>query len=399
MALVTGEEIVFTHLEEYTSNRTLTNEEINEKYIKGEVRIVTEQARYPLSSITTMLDSGDYLLNPEFQRRHRWSNIQKSLLMESFIMNVPIPPIFLYEDQYGHYEVMDGLQRLTAINDFYKDKYQLTGLKEWPELNGKSYSSLPLQIKKGIDRRYLSSIILLQETAKTEYEAKKLKQLVFDRINSGGVKLAPQESRNAIFNGPFNLLCIKLSENKTFKSLWDIAEPDIEIFESDSEGDIVRNKLHQEMQDVELVLRFFANRQREKLIKRSNLIDFLDNYLRYANAFSETTMAEMSTIFTETINFVYELLGKGAFRLYRQRSGRWSWYKKSTTAVYDPLMLVATKYLPYKDKIMQKKNEVKRLLENFYKNNYDTFEGRNTNPGIVRQREECFEQFFSGLII
>ena len=79
-------------------------------------------------------------------------------------MNVPIPPIFLYEDRYSHYEVMDGLQRLTAIFEFYTGCTCLEGLDQWPELNKRRYSQLPDQVRRGIDRRYLSSIILLQET-------------------------------------------------------------------------------------------------------------------------------------------------------------------------------------------------------------------------------------------
>jgi hypothetical protein len=72
------------------------DDRINTKYVKGEVRIVTEQARYPLNTVAAMVDSKDYDLNPEFQRRHRWDNQKKSRLIESFIMNVPIPPVFLY---------------------------------------------------------------------------------------------------------------------------------------------------------------------------------------------------------------------------------------------------------------------------------------------------------------
>ena len=117
------------------SQISLSDEDINEKYKKGEVRIVTEQARYPLDTIATMIDSKKYNLNPEYQRRKRWDNERKSRLIESFIMNVPIPPIFLYEIDYSFYEVMDGQQRLTAIYDFYKGKYELEGLEYWQELN------------------------------------------------------------------------------------------------------------------------------------------------------------------------------------------------------------------------------------------------------------------------
>ena len=97
-------------------------------------------------------------------------------------MNVPIPPIFLYEIEYSIYEVMDGQQRLTAIYDFYKGKFNLEELEYWRELNGRNYQNLPDQVRRGIDRRYLSSIVLLQETAKSQEEAEYLKQIVFERV-------------------------------------------------------------------------------------------------------------------------------------------------------------------------------------------------------------------------
>ncbi len=396
MELLKGEQLKFTHLEDASTTK-MSDEEINQKYIKGEVRIVTEQARYPLPSIVTMLDSDDYLLNPEFQRRHRWSQIQKSRLIESFIMNVPIPPIFLYEDKYSHYEVMDGLQRLTAIYDFYTDRLILDGLEQWPELNGKSSSTLPVQIRKGIDRRYLSSIILLQETAKDEFEAKKLKQLVFERINSGGVQLKPQESRNAIFNGPLNELCIKLARNKFLCRTWNIPEP-VEG-EQEPSDILLANNAFREMEDVELVLRFFANRQRDELFKSSsNFGNFLDNYLRYGNYLPEDTLIGMAKLFEDTIEFMFNLLGEKAFWLYRQRNTKWNWFQRPTTAVYDSIMQIASNYLPQKEKVLKNQAQADDKLAEFYKANYSTFEGRNTNPSILKEREAKFTEFFESLI-
>ncbi|MDR2391056.1 MAG: DUF262 domain-containing protein, partial [Planctomycetota bacterium] len=94
-----------------------TDEELNSRYAKGEIRIVTEQARYPLAGILGMLkeeikgDAGEkerrYKLDPEYQRRHRWSVERKSRLIESFLMNVPVPPVFLYERDLARFEVMD----------------------------------------------------------------------------------------------------------------------------------------------------------------------------------------------------------------------------------------------------------------------------------------------------
>ena len=66
-------------------------------------------------------------------------------------MNVPVPPVFVYETEFNQYQVMDGLQRITAVIDFYNDKYELEGLLEWSELNGRKYSQLPQKIKEGID--------------------------------------------------------------------------------------------------------------------------------------------------------------------------------------------------------------------------------------------------------
>lgn len=398
MKLIDGEKITFTHLEP-VSDTTVSDEDINQKYIKGEVRIITEQARYPLPSIVVMLSGTDYKLNPEFQRRHRWSKSQKSKLIESFIMNVPIPPIFLYEDSYSHYEVMDGLQRLTAIKEFYKDEFELEGLEEWPELNGKNYTALPQQIKKGIDRRYLSSIILLQETAKNEIEAMQLKQLVFERINSGGVKLEPQESRNAVFNGPFNELCIKLARNEFLCKTWGIPLPtEDEIKNNILADELIQNELFRDMGDVELVLRYFANRQRKDLIKDSrSLKDYLNNYLKYANAIPLKTMDEMANIFQETMQFIYELLQEQAFCLYRVRNDNWNWYSRPTTAIYDPLTIVASEFLSLKENILKKKADIIPTLEKFYKDNYDSFEGRNTNPGILTKREELLRNLFTEL--
>jgi hypothetical protein len=392
MKLFPGEELAFPEAPE-PDESDLIDELINQKYVKGDVRIVTEQARYPLNTITAMVESNDYDLNPEFQRRHRWDVAKKSRLIESFIMNVPIPPIFLYEDQFSHYEVMDGLQRLTAIYDFYRDRYALAGLTEWRELNDRRYSRLPDQIRRGIDRRYLSSIILLQETAKSEEEALRLKQLVFERINSGGVKLEPQESRNAIYNGPLNKLCIALARDPHLCRMWDIPEPTPEeLAGGDISDELLENELYRKMDDVELVLRFFAYRQRLKH-HRGALKDYLDRFLKEGNLMPQAVLEKYRDLFRRTVKLVYDSLGETAFHLWRKRGDGWSWYNRPTTVLYDPIMFVFSQHLDRADDLTAQSKQIRERLPKFYETHYAKFEGRYTNLSNIAERNDLFTQF------
>lgn len=371
----------------------LSEDEINEKYKKGEIRIVTEQARYPLDSIPTMLDSKKYILDPEYQRRKRWDNVRKSRLIESFIMNVPIPPIFLYEIDYSIYEVMDGQQRLTAIDDFYKGKFQLAGLQYWKELDGRKYENLPEQVRKGIDRRYLSSIVLLQETAKSKEEAEELKRIVFERLNSGGEKLTPQETRNALQNGKFNQLCIKLSQNEYFRKMWNFP------LESEGEEKLLENESYKKMEDVELVLRFFAYRHLDKL--KSPVDKFLDEYLKQANNFPEETMKNLENLFNETIDLIYQILGESAFIPPREGRDR----KTPLKTIYDPIMQVFANNISHKEMLIENKDAIKNNLYSgrqapFIKEvgRKHLFDGSYNNKKDVESRMMYFQKFLQSYI-
>jgi hypothetical protein len=376
-----------------TTQIFLSDDEINEKYKKGEIRIVTEQARYPLNSIEAMLDSAKYIRNPEYQRRKRWNNTRKSRLIESFIMNVPIPPIFLYEIDYSIFEVMDGQQRLTAIYDFYKGKFELEGLEYWQELNGRNYQNLPEQVQKGIDRRYLSSIILLQETAKSKEEAEYLKQIVFERLNSGGEKLTAQETRNALHNGKFNRLCIKLSENDSFRKMWNLP------LESEGEEKLLESESYRKMEDVELVLRFFAYRHIENL--KSPVDKFLDEYLKQANNYSDQTIENLENIFQETIHLIYSILGGSAYIPPKEQRDR----KTPLKTIYDPIMQVFANNIPHKESLLRNKADIKSnlysnkgLLYIKEENNRSLFDGRYNNKKDVETRIEYFHNFLKNYI-
>ena len=409
-ALLDGEQVSF---EPDKPAPKATDEELNSRYVKGDIRIVTEQARYPLAGILQMLqetkadESGRfiprYMLDPEYQRRHRWSDTRKSRLIESFLLNVPVPPVFLYERDLARFEVMDGRQRLTALSDFYADKFALTGLEYWRDLDGRRYSELPSKVRDGIDRRYISSIILLQETANTEVQAAMLKKLVFERLNSGGVKLASQETRNAIYSGPLNTLCLQLSENQTFRRMWGIPlDPNAERDSGDGDVEEVADdatatgmRMFEKMEDVELVLRFFAYRQiREFKAGLNRISEFLDLFLVRGNRFSPAVLDHYRAMFESTISFLWDAVGIEAFSLLD--SGR----RRATKIVYDPLMYIANspEVVPHHLALVSHKELLREELHKMYVANAELFAGRRTNFVDTQQRNSHVRAAFVAAI-
>nr|WP_263326066.1 DUF262 domain-containing protein [Neobacillus sp. Marseille-Q6967] len=369
---------------------TLTDEEINEKYQKGELRIVTEQGRYPLQNIKEILGK-NMELNPEYQRRRVWTNLQKSRLIESFIMNIPVPPVFLYEIEFSKHEVMDGLQRLSTLYDFYSNKFKLEGLEVWKELNNRYYSELPENIQKGIDRRYISTIVILNETAKNKEEEQILKKFVFERLNTGGTKLTDQENRNALYDGKLNKLCINISDNNDlFKNIWGIPV--------DSNPDLAENSLYKRMEDVELVLRFFAYRQLEN-IPGVRVKEILDLYIIEANnKYSDKVLSSLEKLFNNTLELAHGIFEDKTFVLYSKRkNGDFQWSNTPSKMVYDPVMKSLSKFAfddSKKQKLINSKAEIIGKTEELFKENLVDFNGRNNNKSDVLRRTQLFDEIW-----
>jgi hypothetical protein len=137
-----------------------------EKYAKSQLRVVRETKDYQLDYLRHAFEPGRQLIDtaPAYQRRLRWTNKKRSLLIESFLLNIPVPPVFLFERDYNAYEVIDGRQRLETIRAFLGNHFALSGLEYWPELNRKRFGELPSVLQKGLLRRSLSAVVLLAET-------------------------------------------------------------------------------------------------------------------------------------------------------------------------------------------------------------------------------------------
>lgn len=378
----------------------LSDELINAKYEKGEARIVTEQGAVKLSLAKSVFLGNNYQLQPKYQRRITWDEKKRSKLIESFIMNIPVPPVFIYETEFDKYQVMDGLQRITTIIDFYDDKYELTGLSKWSELNGRKYSQLPQKIKEGIDRRQLSTITLLKESSKSLPQEEEMKKMVFERLNTGGVSLKDQEIRNALYNGPFNELCIELSKNSTFRKLWMIT-PDVggtigeEMLESYDDAILyAKNKLYSRMYDVELVLRYFAMRHIDEYSGSLSL--FLDACLREGNLYTSENLEQLKRNFEETIKKADMLFGERAFCQYTdvRKVKKWTAPQKM---IYDVMMLVLSQIDSINDKYDIENNI--NLLKNFYIANENDFDGKKQSKADIIKRMNLLDEFIRKSIL
>ncbi|MFA7332611.1 MAG: DUF262 domain-containing protein [Candidatus Delongbacteria bacterium] len=238
---------------------------IDDQFAKQPFRVVYQTNNFLLPQIAALIEDGeDITLRPEYQRRLRWTNKQKSLLIESLLLNIPIPPVFLYENDLARYEVMDGQQRLNAIREFLSNQFSLRGLQIISSLNGKPYARLPPKVKRSLDRASISAVVLLQESqgkikSATGNRFYELRRFVFERLNTGGRRLTAQEIRNAIYGGEFNKLIVQLSRDSTFTRIWGIP-PYVGANPNDYYEDEARqgNSLYKTMGDCQLVLRFFA---------------------------------------------------------------------------------------------------------------------------------------------
>ena len=375
----------------------MSDEDINIKYESGEQRIITEQGSYKLNLINSIFSSDRFILQPKFQRRITWDTKKRSKLIESFIMNIPVPPVFLYEEDFSTYVVMDGLQRISAIMDFYNDYYSLVGLEEWPELNGKKYSELPQKIKEGIDRRQLSAITLLKESTGDINSADKMKKIIFERLNTGGIQLEDQEIRNALYQGPFNDCCIELSENATFKKLWKLdgvtGNTAVNSFDLDEENNLMaaKNKMIRRMYNVELVLRYFAMRTIASF--NGNLSGYLDMYLDHANKYTKEQIIILSDEFKKAISSSYDLFGTNAFCIYRKDKG-WS---QPQNMIYDVMLISLSDERVKNHKGKYSVDENINLLHTFYLGNENIFNGRKQTRKDILERVELMTKFLMNI--
>ncbi|MEQ8755111.1 MAG: DUF262 domain-containing protein [Coleofasciculus sp. G1-WW12-02] len=370
--------------------KKMSDDEINAKYEKRERRILTEMNREKLPSFADALKKPGYMeIRPFFQRRPRWNKKMQSRLIESFLINIPVPPIILYEKEYNSYEVMDGQQRITTIQDFYDNKLKLTDLELWPELEGCTYNQLPEKIKAGIDRRSISSIVLITESASDPEEALFLKQLAFERLNTGGVALSRQEVRNCLYSGDFNDLLVELAKNPIFARSWGIPIDDKEALE--------KNSLYKKMEEVELVLRFFALRNYHQF--HGKLEEFLDKYMIKSLKFTKEDIVFLKDIFVRTISIVNQIYEDNLFNPKQFEPNNMNFQDQPYKAYYDAVMVGFSNHLDSEDVLIARKQKVIEATQKLFEEDKNKLlTGKGKTKADIQKRLGLFDDMLAQVI-
>lgn len=260
-------------------------------------------------------------IHPEFQRVFRWSPLQKTKFIESILLGIPIPSIFVSQRDDGIWDVVDGVQRLSTIFQFTgilrdeEDKTmepnKLLGTEYLPSLEGMSWddednpkSSFPDSLRMDFKRQKLDIKIVKKESdPNTKYD-------LFERLNSLGSHLSDQEMRNCLLvmiNRDFHTWLESLANEESFRETTSLSE-----------------KLVDEKYDMELVLRFliFASAENKELSGIGDVGEFITKKMRALATDSSFDMKKAGTAFRNTFDAIYQALGADCFRRSDGQKGR-----------------------------------------------------------------------------
>lgn len=332
-----------------------TVEEIEKSIVDSPFRAIYQNNNFLLPQIKDVIDESRTVnLRPEYQRRSRWTLKQKSLLIESFLLNIPVPPIFLFESDFARYEVMDGQQRLLTIKEFYTNLFKLSSLSVLGPLNGRSYAELPSRTRRTLDRASLSATVLLKESRSSLRDATtsrvlELKKFVFERLNTGGKQLNPQEIRNAVYSGKFNDEIINLTRNLVFVNIWGIPEYSDDYNEDDYESpERKKNILYKTMGDCQIVLRFFALRESRSV--KGSMRSILDKCMEHNLDIGSDELNKVSREFIERLSFAHALFDGKPFLLTPN--------SKPSESMYDAVMIAIDKLWRQRESIASAKGSI-----------------------------------------
>jgi hypothetical protein len=274
----------------------LDDAEENETSVEAPVvkyEISSYGADYPVGMLVEQLETKDIFI-PDFQRAFVWSQAEASRFVESLLLGFPVPAIFLAKQSDNRFLVVDGQQRLRTLHSFRLGvfrghEFKLQGVN--PEHLGKTYRTLTQDDRRRLDNSIMHAIILQQEEPKEDNSSSIY--LLFERLNTGGRLLHPQEIRACISHGAFIELLGELNDLAAWRKLY--------------------GPKSQRLKDQELILRFFALYYKGDKYE-APMKSFLDNFINENGSLTKLSAGELKHLFETTMVAVQNSIGDKAFR-------------------------------------------------------------------------------------
>ncbi len=292
-----------------------------------------------VEAVVKKLKHGEIDLDTEFQRkRSLWNISVKSQLIESLMIQLPIPPMYFDGRNADEWKIIDGLQRLCTLNEFLVEKkWKLSDLEYLTDYNNCSMDDLPRVYQRRIEEGQLAFYLILPETPE------EVKYSLFKRINTPGLRLEPQEIRHALFQGKGTSLLQELAET--------------ELFCKATGNDVPSSR----MQDREMVLRYLAlHYLGVEAYKNCSIDDYLNKAMIFLNKQDDAFLARCKALYFEALECVYHIFDRYAFR--RISKARQQDIKPINTALFESwLNGAACLSKEERELLVLRKQEVRRL--------------------------------------
>jgi uncharacterized protein with ParB-like and HNH nuclease domain len=329
----------------------MKEENLLKELSEGRKEIKTDSYSMSIGELLNLYTEGELQLDPAYQRLFRWSDEQKSNFFESILLGIPIPPIFVAQKEGGKWSVVDGVQRISSILQLTgdlknKDALTLTTTRKLPSLEGFTWQTLPDDIKRILKRsKFGINIILTENSIQAQYE-------LFQRLNTGGLHLEPQEIRNCLIimlSEPFYEKINELKNYSNYKSTLPLSEEKFKI-----------------EHHMELILRYFiAKNGKTKFedykVSYTHLSEFIDKEtVKLIEDQSFNIDSEIS-LFKKVFDLLNETLGADSFKKYNEAKDRFEgpFVESSFEAIVPGIAnnFEKSKSIP-KDKLVEKIKEM-----------------------------------------
>lgn len=344
--------------------RRLINMESNKEFIEDiaeETASYSDDSLFNISSfgtdisfreLITMYEEGE-LEKPEMQRRYVWQKLEASRFIDSILLGLPVPSIFLAKTEDEKRLIVDGYQRIMTVYDYVKrgvfggdnKSFALSNTESINEKwRGKTFSELRPEEQRKIKNSPIHAIIFEQKEPKDDTGMYQ----IFERINTSGRSLKPQEIRNCVYHGKFNKFLLELNDNEDWRGIWGTKEYDAR------------------MSDVELILRMLSfvdiTKRDEVNKKQISLAKYLNDYMKYGNTLEDIQHEDMREHFIRNMKYIFDGLGNSAFRNGKNKNGKFYFANKINPAIVDSVYVATDFFLN-----IEGKNIISNLTEKYQK--------------------------------